>query len=237
MMSFQSLQDQLREHIRARIRRGELTGSGLARAAGFPQGHLSNFLNGRRGLSLESMDRLLHTLDVRILDLIGLDEIRSRFIPAQARNGLEQVAVVAMEKATQARFTPEHILETRCFERSFLRRLRARNDDDRSDWLRFVLIRLAVRTARELFPCEFTAATILVDRHYTSLEPYRRAQPNLYAVRFAGRCLTGYLSLLHNDLVLRTRDPRHEPQSVTIAHGRSYSQYIIGRVCHVELEV
>jgi hypothetical protein len=61
-MTIQDLQDQLRAHIRARIGRGELTGSALAHQASLPQGHLSNFLNSRRGLSLESMDRLMGAL-------------------------------------------------------------------------------------------------------------------------------------------------------------------------------
>ena len=69
-MTLLDLQDQLRAHIRARIGRGELTGTMLARNAEFPQGHLSNFLNSRRGLSLESMDRLLDALGIGILDLM-----------------------------------------------------------------------------------------------------------------------------------------------------------------------
>jgi hypothetical protein len=43
-MRLHDLQDKLRAHIRARIDRGELTGTGLSHEAGFQQGHLSNFL-------------------------------------------------------------------------------------------------------------------------------------------------------------------------------------------------
>src|SRR6185437_3135426 len=108
-MTFLSLQDQLRDHIRSRIRRQELTGSSLARAAGFPQGHLSNFLNFRLGLSLESMDRLLQTLNIGVIDLLDADEIRRRAAPAEGDGDLEQVALVALEHATLARFAPEHV--------------------------------------------------------------------------------------------------------------------------------
>src|ERR1700759_2230454 len=93
-MTFLTLQDQLREHIRARIRRRELTGSGLARAAGFPQGHLSNFLNCRRGLSLESMDRLLETLGIKVADLVAPEEIQRRAVPYESNYDVEQVALV-----------------------------------------------------------------------------------------------------------------------------------------------
>ena len=86
-MNLQDLQDQLRAHIRARIGRGELSGVSLARAADFPQGHLSNFLNARRGLSLESMDRLLETLDIGVLDLVDTQDIQQRFVLPKAGQG------------------------------------------------------------------------------------------------------------------------------------------------------
>lgn len=236
-MTFLLLQDQLRDHIRARIRRKELTGSGLARAAGFPQGHLSNFLNARRGLSLESMDRLLDTLGIEVLDLVSVEDIQRRNPRRALEPGEEAVPLVAMENAARARFAPAHVLETRVFSRTFLRRLRARNDNDRADWLRFVAVKLDMESAREIFRLPITAATLLLDRHYSSLVPYRRMQPNLYVASFRGCCKAGYLSFLENNLVLRTRDLRQELESVRVRPSSNYSQYIVGRVCHVALEV
>ena len=123
-MNLQDLQDQLRTHIRARIGRGELSGVTLARAADFPQGHLSNFLNARRGLSLESMDRLLETLDIGVLDLVDTGDIQRRFVLPRAGDAVEKIAVVSAENAALARFAPDQILETRSFNKSFLRRLK-----------------------------------------------------------------------------------------------------------------
>jgi transcriptional regulator with XRE-family HTH domain len=236
-MTFLTLQDQLRDHIRSRIRRRELTGSGLARAAGFPQGHLSNFLNFRRGLSLESMDRLLETLGIGVIDLIGSDEIQQRAVPYESDQNVEQVPLVAHENAMRARFAPEQILETRGFSKSFLRRLNPSKQHHRRDWRRFVLIRLDIPSARELFSGDIAAATVLIDRHYTSLEPYRRMHPNLYVVNFGESSLAGYLAFVEDSLVLRAREPRRPLQSVRVVAGRSYAQYIIGRLCHVGLEV
>jgi hypothetical protein len=236
-MTFLILQDQLRDHIRSRIRRRELTGSGLARAAGFPQGHLSNFLNFRRGLSLESMDRLLATLGIGVVDLVGTDEIQRRAVPYGSDENVEQVPLVAHENAVRGRFAPEQILETRGFSKSFLQRLKPSTRHHRNDWLRFVVIKLDIPSARDLFSGDIAAATVLIDRHYTSLEPYRRMHPNLYAVNFGGNCLAGYLAFVEDSLVLRARDPHRPLQSVRVAAGRSYAQYIIGRVCHVGLEV
>jgi hypothetical protein len=140
-----------------------------------------------------------------------------------------------LENAALARFAPDQILETRTFNKSFLRRLKARSDEDRRDWLRFVLIKLD----GERHPVSFgtSTAVLLIDRHYSSLQPYRRLQPNVYAVSFGGRCVTGYVSLFDDYLVLRPRDPQQEVEMLRIERGRSYSEYIVGRVCHVGVEV
>jgi hypothetical protein len=235
-MNLQDLQDQLRTHIRARIGRGELSGVTLARAADFPQGHLSNFLNARRGLSLESMDRLLETLDIGVLDLVDTGDIQRRLVLPRAGDAIEKIAVVSAENAALARFAPDQILETRSFNKSFLRRLKPRSAEGRGDWLRFVLIKLNMRGPR-LFLRGTSTATLLIDRHYSSLQPYRRLRPNLYAVSFGGRCVMGQVSVVDDYLVLRPRDPQQEVEMVKIERGRSYSQYIVGRVCHVGLEV
>ena len=235
MTTIQDLQDQLRLHIRARIGRGELTGTELALQAALPQGHLSNFLNSRRGLSLESMDRLLQALHIGVLDLVSRDEVQRR----AGRRGaarVEPVALVSPEHAALARFRDDQILETRNFSRSFLRRLRPRADVDRSDWLRFVVIKLNGRNSRGFFP-RSVAATLLVDRYYNSLEPYRRFHPNLYAVRLGESCVAAQISLCDNCLMLRPREPRAPIEVVHIEAGHSYSDYIVGRVCHVGLEV
>ncbi len=234
-MTLQDLQEQLRAHIRARIGRGELTGVGLARAADFPQGHLSNFLNARRGLSLESMDRLLDTLGIGILDLLETKEIEEH-VELPSKDGIERIALVSPENAAVARFSPEQILETRSFNKSFLRKLRTRAVEDRRDWLRFVVIRLELKGV-PLIAFRSARASLLIDRHYSSLDPYRRFQPNVYVVSFAGRCNMGYVSVSDDYLVLRTRDPQQEVEMLRIEHGRRYSDYIVGRVCHVGLEV
>jgi hypothetical protein len=234
-MNLQDLQDQLRAHIRARIGRGELSGVSLARAADFPQGHLSNFLNARRGLSLESMDPLLETLEIGVLDLVAAGDIQQRSVPPKAGNSVEKIALVSAENAALARFAPDQILETRSFNKSFLRRLKPHSAEDRRDWLRFVVITLEGKSARQF--SLGTSVTLLVDRHYSSLQPYRRLRPNVYAVRFGGRCVMGYLSLFDDYLLLRPRDPQQEVEMLRIERGRGYSQYIVGRVCHVGVEV
>ena len=47
----------------------------------------------------------------------------------------------------------------------------------------------------------------------------------------------GYVSVFDDYLLLRTRDPQQEVETLKIERGRRYSDYIVGRVCHVGLEV
>jgi len=236
-MRLRDLQDRLRTHIRGRIGRGELTGSGLSQQAGFQQGHLSNFLNARRGLSLELMDRLLKALEIEILDLAEAGEIEQRVLrPATA--GWQSVAIVSAEDAARLpRFTPAQVTGTLSFRKTFLRRLRANDVCHRGDWLRFVALEMEPRAARGLFSRSAGVAMLLIDRHYTSLVPYRQQQPNLYAVRFQARCAVGYVTQAGEHLVLRSRDPQVPVELARIDRSRGYSDQVVGRVCHVAVEV
>src|SRR5271169_1676716 len=99
-MRISDLQDNLRAHIWARIHRGELTGSGLSRDAGFQQAHMSNFLNARRGLSPEAMDRLLEVLQVDVLDLADPEELRLRALQRPERaTSFDSVPLVSLDVA------------------------------------------------------------------------------------------------------------------------------------------
>ena len=69
-MLISDLQNRLRVLVRERIAAGELTGTELANRAGFQQAHVSNFLNGRRGLSIESMDRVMEVMRLEVQDLM-----------------------------------------------------------------------------------------------------------------------------------------------------------------------
>ncbi|MGC2108015.1 MAG: helix-turn-helix domain-containing protein [Candidatus Korobacteraceae bacterium] len=236
-MTLQALQDKLRTYIRARMERGEITGSALSRDAGFQQGHLSNFLNARRGLSVESMDRLLDSLGIGLLDLVDAADIQRHAIVPTPASGLESIALVPEQIAMLARFTADQIVETRSFSKAFLRRLKPNPSDDRADWLRFVLIRFDVRNAHGRLPPGIYAATLLLDRHYSSLQPYRREEPNLYAVRIGERCSIGYATVADEHLILRPQNPHTALEVVRIERGRRYDEYIVGRVCHVGIEV
>ena len=72
-MNFQELHELLRLELVRRIERGSLTGRRLASQAGFQQAHISNFLNGRRSLSLEGLDRVLAAQHLTVDQLLPVE--------------------------------------------------------------------------------------------------------------------------------------------------------------------
>jgi transcriptional regulator with XRE-family HTH domain len=77
-MKFRMLQENLRKILWERIDAEELTGLHLAEQTGFKQAHISNFLNRKRGLSLEGMDKVLNVQHLSVLDLIDPAEVNKR---------------------------------------------------------------------------------------------------------------------------------------------------------------
>ena len=69
-MKFKVLQENLRKILWDCIEAGELTGLRLAQQSGFKQAHISNFLNRKRGLSLDGMDKVLQVQHLSVLDLL-----------------------------------------------------------------------------------------------------------------------------------------------------------------------
>ena len=74
-MDFQELERRFIEHLRERIRSGELTERRLARLAGISQPHVHNVLKGKRIFSLQTADLILHVLRLDLLDLLSADEL------------------------------------------------------------------------------------------------------------------------------------------------------------------
>lgn len=69
-MYFALLNARLIAHLRGRVRGGESTERGLARAVGMSQPHLHNVLKGVKELSPGMADRILKSLGLTVLDLL-----------------------------------------------------------------------------------------------------------------------------------------------------------------------
>ncbi|PWU11756.1 MAG: XRE family transcriptional regulator [Terriglobia bacterium] len=69
-MDFQRLQSRLIANLRDRIQRGDVTERALARMTGISQPHLHHVLKGKRLLSMEKTDQILHHLRLDLRDLL-----------------------------------------------------------------------------------------------------------------------------------------------------------------------
>jgi hypothetical protein len=72
-MRFGDFQKMLVASLRARVRNGELTERGLAKAVGVSQPHLHNILKGVRTLSPDIGDQILTKLNLSLFDLLDTE--------------------------------------------------------------------------------------------------------------------------------------------------------------------
>jgi hypothetical protein len=236
-VNFSALQENLRRILWARIAKGELTGLHLAEQAGFKQAHISNFLNRKRGLSIEGMDRVLKVERLSVLDLVGADEVNRRASIVSAPDGeFESVRLVDSAYAAKPLIMNMHVIGFYKFRKTFLNRLRADVLGNRESWERFLVIKADGREGMSMFPRLLPGAAVLLDRHYNSLRPYRKHDSNMYAVFKGGACTLKYLELAGTNLILRPHNHAYPVEVMPLQNGKKVHDYIIGRVCHVGLE-
>src|ERR1700683_1601989 len=168
-MKFRVLQDNLRETLWERIEEGDLTGLRLAQQTCFKQAHISNFLNRKRGLSLEGMDRVLAVQHLSVLDLLDPLEINQRasILPPsndEFQNVLLTDGVIA---ATQPLITSRDVKEILKFKKTFLKKLKPETaGTKREKWERFLVIKVDSREGMSMYPRLLPGAPLLIDRHY-----------------------------------------------------------------------
>jgi len=237
-MKFKALQDNLRKTLWARIAKGELTGLRLAEQTGFKQAHISNFLNRKRGLSLEGMDKILSVARLSVLDLLDPLEVNRRACISSPDDDdqLTSVRLVGGINAARAVIMNMHVLSVYKFQKSFLHKLRAELEGDREHWERFLVIKADGREGMSMFPRLLPGASVLLDRHYNSLQPYRRNEFNIYAVNKNGACTLKYVEVAGSNLILRPHNHVYPVEVMPLQNGKTASEYIIGRVCHVGIE-
>src|SRR5207245_517497 len=237
-MKFRVLQDNLRKTLWERIDEGDLTGLRLAQQTGFKQAHISNFLNRKRGLSLEGMDKVLAVQHLSVLDLLDPSEVNKRasILPPSTDEFENVLLTDGTVAATQPLITSMHVKEILKFKKTFLRKLKAETEGDREHWERFVLIKVDGREGMSMYPRLLPGATLLFDRHYNSLKSYRKGEFNMYAVLKDGTCTVKYVEVAGNHLILRPHNQAYPIEVMTIEEGKTSADYIVGRICYVGIE-
>ncbi len=234
-MLISDLQNRLRTLVRERIESSELTGTELANRAGFQQAHVSNFLNERRKLSVEGMDRVMEVLHLEVRDL--MPEERRRALSAESDEaGFESIPLVEGRALLLSDFGFGDIIEYLRFKKSFLRRIRPEMANQRKHWQRFVLVKADKDSGGAMRPRLLPGATMLIDRHYNSLRSYRRREPNMYVVQSGQMWTVRYVELQGNQLSLRPENQSYPLGYVQLGKGETFADYVVGRVAHISIE-
>ena len=210
----------------------------LAEQTGFKQAHISNFLNRKRGLSLEGMDKVLNVQHLSVLDLIDPAEVNKRasILPPSEDEFDNVVVADAHIAASEALIMSMHVKDILKFKKGFLKRLKVEVEGDRSDWERFVIIKADAQEGMSMYPRTTLGATLLLDRHYNSLTPYRRGESNIYAVRKDGTCTIKYVEGADGHLILRPHNAAYPVEIIALENGQKPGDHIVGRVCYVGIE-
>jgi Peptidase S24-like len=238
-MRFRTLQENLRKTLWERIDEGDLTGLRLAEQTGFKQAHISNFLNRKRGLSLEGMDKVLNVQHLSVLDLLDPAEVNKRasILPPSADEFESVIVAEPNIVASNPLVMSMYVKEILKFKKTFLKRLKESVEGDRAGWERFVAIKVDAREGMSMYPRMLPGATLLIDRHYNSLTPYRKGESNMYAVlKPDGSCTIKYVEMANHYLVLRPQNQAYPVEVLTMESGKKPGDYIVGRICYVGIE-
>ena len=234
-MNFADLHEMLRLELVRRIETGSLTGTRLAQQTGFRQAHISNFLNRKRSLSLDGLDRVLASQSLTV------DQILPVNLSAQATvvtgEPTELVPLVSPSVAmSEPRISSSAIIEAVQIASARLYDNRSRPSVNYSQWHRFVAVRADAQQAAAMDPLLPVGSVAILDRHYTSLVPYRSQRPTLYAVRCGSSLLFRFIDLDDEHLILRPYSRAFPIQLLAVHPPETPSSYIVGRVCLVIAE-
>ena len=183
------------------------------------------------------MDRVLSVQRLSVLDLLDPDEVNKRAtVTPLSDDEFENIFVVEPDvAANQPLIMSMRVREIQKFRRGFLRKLRPDMHGKRAEWERFVAIKIA-GDGMGMYPRLLPGATVLIDRHYNSLQPYHKNEVNMYAVRTKDSCIVRYVELAGRNIVLRPHNQTHTVEILTLSEGEGVADYLVGRVCYMGIE-
>lgn len=234
-MNFTQMHERLRHELLRRINRGTLSVSLLARQTGFAQAHLSNFLNNRRQLSLQALDRVMAAQHLDADDLLPV-----LHHPAEAATEPEgdHVPIVAQAITLFDPYIRRSAVHSLLhLPHGVLNSLQPRASKSRRAWQRFAAVRISSGDAEAMAPLVMPGAIALIDRHYNSLAPYRPGRQNIFVLRNGSHLVARHADFLANRLVLRPHNRAFPIELVELGPHESPGDLIAGRIALIVNEV
>lgn len=235
-IDFRGLQERLRERLLAHIHAGELTGLELARATGFQQAHISNFLNRKRGLSLEAMDAILRASQIRLVELLEERE-RSAYgevIFASTDEEFMSVPLVEEQNCLATEVPNDEVREWLKIGVRTLERLERKMRVPRPHWQRFVAIEVKDSDVAAMAPRLVCGTVAVIDRHHNAPTPGRPGAPDMFLVKAERNFHIRYVQVLGNALVVRGHSPEIP---ANVIEGAERFAAILGRVCVLQVQL
>jgi hypothetical protein len=238
-MNFSQLHERVRIEVLRRIENGSLNATLLAYQVDCSPAHISNFLNSKRRLSLDVLDKVLRSQFLTVDDLYP--ERRYPLAgPGRPVTPQHFDSVPLVEPAVavaQARIRSDSIHEIVKVRSGLLGSLRDRCSAERRQWDRFVAVKVSEEEAAIMSPVLPANAIVLIDRHYTSSFDYSSVRPTVYAVHIGQRLHFRYVTLLARHLVLRGHNPANVLEALALGHGQTSADVLVGRVFHANIEL
>ncbi len=236
-VSFSGLQDRLRVEIRRRIDLGEFSGGELARRAGFAQAHISNFVNGKRGLTLGGLDRVLAALGMTFYELLDAQELaRYAPVPAAAAGnaGTWDVPMVSAQVAARkAIIAREDVLEVFRFPKKlFDAAPEEAPAGARKFWTRYVVVQPSEADSASLVPGA-RAAVAVVDRHAVTPRTAAKAPRRPFAVHGEGKVHLRFLQSTGGLLLLRGISTEMPVEVVSGEEAAAGATRVIGHIVYL----
>ena len=153
-MNFSQLHERVRIEVLRRIENGSLSATLLAHQIGCSAAHISNFLNRKRRLSIEALDKVLEAQSISVADL--LPEGRSMQSPGgRSLSPISFDAVPLVEPsiaASSLRIPSGSIIDLVKISSGGLGKLRDRCSAERRKWDRFVAVQMWAEEAELMGP-------------------------------------------------------------------------------------
>lgn len=233
-MTFRQMQERLRHELLRRIERRTLSVSLLARQTGLGQAHVSNFLHGRRALSLTALDAILKAQQLEFEDLLpARREVVGGMLSGQVGEAVQLPLVSATTAMFEPYLRPSNVQSMLPFPAEALSGLLVRCSTARKQWERFVVVRMGAEEVRAMAPMLMAEALVVVDRHYNSFRAYREGVANVFAVRVGGRMVVRYADMQLGRVVLRPEGREFAVEVVEPGPGETANDLLVGRVALV----